>query len=382
VNFRRKFSTGSQFRGFSTDCPFSTIPPKNLGGAQRKNFVSAITTLLRSELDRFADKHELTAREYDVVFLLLSGLSTVAQIAERLGLSQNTVHNHFKNVFRRTSTNSKAGLLSMFLKDAFGRQVGLQPFIKRPSVLVIEPDVKARTAIRDALVARNMRVEEETDSRRAVQRIAELRTDVVIADLSLPGSGNESLLTEIVNRYGKNPIVLLTTTDGSTSRREWMDKGAAGVFAKPVSVDRLVFAILENFVDTPYDRSRLVRVDVEVPAKIDDRVDVHLGNIGFGGAFVPLPHEQMGRDAFLVGQRVRVTFTLDDGESINTMSEIMWRRPSSRPSMPAGIGIRFLNLNDSNRSAVEEFVRKKKLMGFMPWNEPQPEPRHSRRPTA
>jgi len=201
--------------------------------------VSAITTLLRSELDRFADKHELTAREYDVVFLLLSGLSTVAQIADRLGLSQNTVHNHFKNVFRRTATNSKAGLLSLFLKDAFGRQVGIQPFIKRPSVLLIEPDAKARTTIHDALTARNMRVEEEADPQRVVQRIGELKTDVVIVDLALTGTNGNSLVTEIVQRYGKSPIILLTTSDGTTSRREWMERGATGVFAKPVSVKKI-----------------------------------------------------------------------------------------------------------------------------------------------
>ncbi len=317
------------------------------------------------------------------MFLLISGLSTVAQIAERLGLSQNTVHNHFKNVFRRTSTNSKAGLLSLFLKDTFGRQVGLQPFIKRPSVLLIEPDLKTRTAIREALTARNMRVEEESDSRRALSRIAELRTDIVVADLALPGSGTQTLLAEIVARYGKQPIVMLTTSDGTASRREWMERGAGGVFAKPVSVDRLVFAILESFVDTPYDRSRLVRVEVDVPARIDDRVDAHIGNLGFGGAFVPLPNDQMGRESFVVGQRVRVSFTLDSGEQINTTSEIMWRRASSRPSAPAGIGVRFLNLDDPHRAAVEEFVRRRKLLGVTPWTDPQPaHPKHHRRAQA
>jgi DNA-binding NarL/FixJ family response regulator len=167
--------------------------------------VSAATSLLRSELERFADRYELTAREYDVVFLLLSGLSTVSMIAERLGLSQNTVHNHFKNVFRRTGTNSKAGLLALFLKDAIGHQASLQPYIKRPSVLLLEPDPRVRANIRDALQARNMRVEEEGDSLNAVERIAKLRTDVVIADLSLPSAGSEGILADITARYGLNP---------------------------------------------------------------------------------------------------------------------------------------------------------------------------------
>jgi DNA-binding NarL/FixJ family response regulator len=333
--------------------------------------VSAAISLLRSELERFADRYELTAREYDVVFLLLSGLSTVSLIAERLGLSQNTVHNHFKNVFRRTGTNSKAGLLALFLKDAIGHQASLQPFIKRPSVLLLEPDARVRANIRDALQARNMRVEEETDAANVVERIAKLRTDVVIADLSLGSPSGKDILTEITERYGQNPLVLLTTSDGSVSRRTWLDRGAGGVFVKPVAVDRLVFAILEHFVETPYERSRLLRVDIDVPARIDDRLEVEFGNIGFGGAFIPLPTDQMSRESFLVGQRIQVAFSLEDANSIQSMCEIMWRRATSRPSMQSGIGVRFLNLDDSHRASVEEFVRRHKLMGFLPWSGPE-----------
>jgi len=329
--------------------------------------VSAAISLLRSELERFADRYELTAREYDVVFLLLSGLSTVSLIAERLGLSQNTVHNHFKNVFRRTGTNSKAGLLALFLKDAIGHQASLQPFIKRPSILLLEPDARVRANIRDALQARNMKVEEEADAHNVLERIAKLRTDVVIADLSIEGQNGSSIVSEITARYGQNPLVLLTTSDSSISRRQWIERGAGGVFVKPVAVDRLVFAILEHFVETPYERSRLLRVDVSVPARIDDRLDVELGNIGFGGAFIPLPTEHLSRESFLVGQRIQVAFSLEDSTTIQAMCEIMWRRATSRPSMQSGIGVRFLNLDDAHRTAIEEFVRRRKLLGFQPW---------------
>jgi DNA-binding NarL/FixJ family response regulator len=332
--------------------------------------VSAAISLLRSELERFADRYELTAREYDVVFLLLSGLSTVSLIAERLGLSQNTVHNHFKNVFRRTGTNSKAGLLALFLKDAIGHQASLQPFIKRPSILLLEPDARVRANIRDALQARNMRVEEEADSQNVLERIAKLRTDVVIADLALPGQSGEGILADVTARYGQNPLVLLTTSDSSASRRQWVERGAGGLFVKPVAVDRLVFAILEHFVETPYERSRLLRVDVDLPARIDDRLEVELGNIGFGGAFIPLPTDHMSRESFLVGQRIQVTFSLEDASSIQTLCEIMWRRATSRPSMQSGIGVRFLNLDEAHRSTVEEFVRRRKLLGFLPWAGP------------
>lgn len=344
--------------------------------------MSALTSILRSELDRFADRYELTAREYDVVFLLLSGRSTVAAIAQHLGLSQNTVHNHFKNVFRRTSTNSKAGLLALFLKDAFGRQASLQPFIKRPAVLLVEPDHKARAAIRDGLRSRNMRVEEESDPSHVPARIAELRTDVVIMDAALPGLSSDGLFGDIRQRFGNSPVVLLTTSDAASSPKRWIERGAGGLFVKPVAVERLMFAILEHFIETPYERSRLQRVETEVSARIDNRLQTELGNIGFGGAFIPLPDDQMPRDAFLVGQRVEVSFSLESADAIHALCEIMWRRHHSRPSMQAGIGVRFLDLDEGHQGQVEEFVRKRKLLGFAPMS-PEPEAsRHGRRAQA
>jgi hypothetical protein len=154
------------------------------------------------------------------------------------------------------------------------------------------------------------------------------------------------------------------------------------LFVKPVAIDRLVFAILEHFVETPYERSRLMRVDADVPARIDDRMEVEFGNIGFGGAFIPLPNDQMSRESFLVGQRIQVAFSLEDSDAISALCEIMWRRATSRPSMQSGIGVRFLNLDDPHRQVLEEFVRKRKLMGFMPWANSEPSPRESKRAQA
>jgi hypothetical protein len=190
------------------------------------------------------------------------------------------------------------------------------------------------------------------------------------------------VLADITARYGKNPLVLLTTGDTTTSRKQWIERGAGGLFVKPVAIDRLVFAILEHFVETPYERSRLMRVDADVPARIDDRMEVEFGNIGFGGAFIPLPNDQMSRDSFLVGQRIQIAFSLEESDAINALCEIMWRRSTSRPSMQSGIGVRFLNLEDSNRSVVEEFVRKRKLLGFMPWANPESNLREGKRASA
>jgi hypothetical protein len=50
--------------------------------------------------------------------------------------------------------------------------------------------------------------------------------------------------------------------------------------------------------------------------------------------------------------------------------------------MQSGIGVRFLNLDEPHRQVIEEFVRKRKLMAFMPWANAEPSPREGKRAQA
>jgi len=62
-------------------------------------------------VDEFADLHQLSPREREVLRLLVLGLDT-AGLAERLGISPHTIRDHLKNVFRKTSIRSRSELLS------------------------------------------------------------------------------------------------------------------------------------------------------------------------------------------------------------------------------------------------------------------------------
>jgi DNA-binding NarL/FixJ family response regulator/Tfp pilus assembly protein PilZ len=342
--------------------------------------VSTATPFFREELDRFADRYRLTAREHDVLFLLVTGCSTVPAIAVQLGLSQNTVHNHFKNVFRRTRTNTKSGLLALFIKEALGRQAGVEPFIRRPHVLIVDPDPAERERMSSGLTTRGMETKIEVDSTRVLDRVAQERIDVIIADVGLPGMGGRGVLDDVMSRFGRHPVVLLTTSQTGAVRTEWVSRGAGDLFEKPVSSDRLTFAVVEHFVDSPYERSRLQRVDTDLPARINDNVQASIGNVSFGGAFLSLRDDDLIEPTkFAVGSRVRLEFQLEDRQRLDLQGEVRWRRDSSRPAADAGLGVQFVEMREEQRSLVEEFVRQRKLVGFTPLSSKR---RPSRRPRA
>jgi pSer/pThr/pTyr-binding forkhead associated (FHA) protein len=64
---------------------------------------------------------KLSEAQRRVTILLLGGRSE-KEAAARLRLSQHTVHNHIKEIYRRLEVNSRAELLALFVDDDFDEE--------------------------------------------------------------------------------------------------------------------------------------------------------------------------------------------------------------------------------------------------------------------
>jgi DNA-binding CsgD family transcriptional regulator len=81
-------------------------------------FAGAVVFLGRLNLwDEHIATLNTTARERDILFLLLEG-RTNAEMADRLGLSPNTVKQHCRNIFDKAEVSSRAELLGLLLGTA------------------------------------------------------------------------------------------------------------------------------------------------------------------------------------------------------------------------------------------------------------------------
>ena len=92
-------------------CEVLAIQPSEVGSSP------AVVVLLQpvgsepeARLEAFASTYSLSPREYEVVSLLVQGLTTVA-MADRLGISPHTVRDHLKHLYRKTGTRSRSELL-------------------------------------------------------------------------------------------------------------------------------------------------------------------------------------------------------------------------------------------------------------------------------
>ncbi len=334
--------------------------------------MTSVNSLLRADLIDFSERYGLTRREGDLVFLLATGSSTDQAIADKLCVSHNTVHNHFKNVFRKTGASGKTELLALFIKDMMMRQAAYRPFLRRPRVLIVDEDSKQYEDVTRSMEDRGILVFQETNSDDVVRRIDDLNVDIVVADITMPEKTGFSALTAVRKRFPYNPLVFLVTAIKGISREDCLAWGANEIFEKPLVKEDLIFAVISCFVDSPYEKNRLVRVDSHLSARVEDLFDVSIDNIGFGGAFIPLSIDQLAhKRTFYPGNQISVQLFFEDGTQLSFKSEIIWRKEPSRSSIIAGIGIRFTGLTNNQQKIIEGYVKRCHLWGFVPWDKPR-----------
>lgn len=162
-----------------------------------EHHVTIASPYLRAELARFSRAFKLTPREHDVLFLLVSGYGTVPEIARHLSLSGNTVHNHFKNIFRRTRTNTKPALLSLFLQQTLERYAASALLARRPRVLLVDGNNAECERLCRGLRSYGFEASSEGLTERVAERVADERIDIVIAD------GTTKIRCDIQNTHAR-----------------------------------------------------------------------------------------------------------------------------------------------------------------------------------
>jgi len=111
-------------------------------------------------------------------------------------------------------------------------------------VMLVDDHALVRSAVRQAIAGPDLEVVAEAASAEEALRIAsEVRPDVLVLDIDLPGMTGLGLLRELAPRLPDTKIVMLTV---STSQRDLMEAvhlGAAGYLTKDLEPDALARTI-------------------------------------------------------------------------------------------------------------------------------------------
>ena len=111
-------------------------------------------------------------------------------------------------------------------------------------VMLVDDHGFVRSAIRQALTAPDIEVVGEAPTAEEALRIApELRPDVLLIDIDLPGMNGLRLLRELRPRLPDSKFVMLTVSTSQADVLEAMRLGAVGYLTKDLDSDALLRAI-------------------------------------------------------------------------------------------------------------------------------------------
>lgn len=112
-------------------------------------------------------------------------------------------------------------------------------------VMLVEDHALVRSAIRNTLNVPGLEiVADVATAEEALATVAQVRPDVVLVDIDLPGMSGVDLVTELAPRLPDGKIVMLTASSKRDDLVTAMRRGAAGYLTKDVSAEALTRAIL------------------------------------------------------------------------------------------------------------------------------------------
>jgi DNA-binding NarL/FixJ family response regulator len=336
------------------------------------------------ELEEFASSCNLSPRETEVLVCLTNKIIHFKDIAAHLTLSPSTVNNHFKSIFDKTGTNSKSELLAAFLRHVVSKLNHCQHLVRKPQVIVLDDEPEICEFLVDELTQRGIKAYPFSNPKEALAAISGLKIDAIVSDLRMPGMDGIQFLREIRKVHHYFPFILFVS--GYREREQVdqiMDMGAVALLDKPIDVNRLFNLIMEQFIEDSHERSRYFSINEKISSVVNGKFKLDITSIGFGGVFIPLEHSASGRlDGTLqqtldVGSLISFAFDLDDeGPAIQVTGEIVWKRSasSSTPShagvpdedLPPGLGLKFIQISDTDRERVRDYVRLNRVLSFIP----------------
>src|SRR5262245_59622929 len=112
----------------------------------------------------------------------------------------------------------------------------------RPRVLVVEDTANVRDVLRDSLTQLGYDVVAVSNADEAVSRFRERMADLLVTDLSMPGVSGWGLITSLVARQPRLPIIGITGTGISMDDPRFQEFGVT-LLRKPFTLTELAAAV-------------------------------------------------------------------------------------------------------------------------------------------
>jgi uncharacterized protein (TIGR02266 family) len=225
--------------------------------------------------------------------------------------------------------------------------------VQQRSTILLADDTELFRDLGSLFLARSGEVATARDGIEALERIAQQRPQVVVADLDMPRLDGADLCRKLKADPALRgiPVILVVSGDEAAHRARAVRAGADDVIAKPISRIALIQAV-NRFLRGSGVRG-LTRVPMVAEVRILGVPEVTHGiarNLSRGGIFVE------SEPTALRNTELELRFELPDSPTpLAPTAEVVWcRERNERHS--AGMGLRFLALDRESTQRIDDYV--------------------------
>jgi DNA-binding response OmpR family regulator len=125
---------------------------------------------------------------------------------------------------------------------------GGRPMNDQATILVVDDNRDNVEILRSFLEARGYTVAEAQDGQTALAKLDEVRPDLVLLDVMMPGMDGWQVCRTIKNHpaYGRTRVVMVTAKGGYEDKFEGMRAGADDYVVKPINLEELTEKVERN----------------------------------------------------------------------------------------------------------------------------------------
>jgi DNA-binding NtrC family response regulator len=137
---------------------------------------------------------------------------------------------------------------------------------EKGSILIVDDEANARTALAELLRDEGYRVETAADGFKALGKMEDLSPDLLLTDLKMPGMGGIELLEKVRAQDEELVVIVMTAFGAVESAVDAMRKGAADYLTKPLNTTELFLVVGREL-----ERRRLRREAGSLRARLAER---------------------------------------------------------------------------------------------------------------
>lgn len=146
----------------------------------------------------------------------------------------------------------------------------------KTKLLIVDDEQAIRRFLRTALTAHDYEVHESTNGEDAIVQAINIRPDLIILDLGLPGI-NGIEVTKRIRGWSQTPIIILSVQDQDSDKIEALDAGADDYLTKPFSVGELTARLRVAMRHMRQDEPELVFKSGDLRVDLTSRVVTNQG---------------------------------------------------------------------------------------------------------